>query len=253
MSWDEAIRDYLPVTTDKVDARKIMRFIDLTSLNEADTESSVMGVLSKACNPLGQVAAVCVYPRFIPLVSNQLANSSVRTATVVNFPHGTASLASVLDEIDQAVQDGADEIDLVFPYHRYLAGSREWVCGFIQTCKAACRSSLLKVILETGAFSDLNVIAEASHDVLSAGADFIKTSTGKTPANATLEAAAVMLLVAKTLNRNQGVKVSGGIKSAKQAFDYLMLAERIRGSDGVTPKTFRLGASRLVDELLDLS
>lgn len=248
MQWHDAIQAYFPIKVGEIDPQKIMRLIDLTSLNDTDTESSLIPFLSKAHNPLGDVAAICVYPKFLRFVA---ASSSIKIAAVVNFPHGTDALESVLIEINQAIQDGAKEIDLVFPYRRYLAGDRDFACDFIRACKAACgKTIVLKVILETGALLDLNVIADASRDAFLAGADFIKTSTGKIPAGATLEAAAVMLLVAKAMNDQKGVKISGGIKSVEQAAEYLILAERILGKNGVTPKVFRLGASRLVDELL---
>lgn len=159
----------------------------------------------------------------------------------------------MLLEIGRALEDGAQEIDVVFPYERYLAGERQYAQTFVSTCKAACGSAALKVILETGALSDVTLIADAGYDVLAAGADFVKTSTGKINEGATLEAAATLLLVVKhissQLHRPVGVKVSGGIRKIEDAIAYVELADSIMGREWVTPATFRIGASKLVDEI----
>lgn len=259
MQWVEVIKQH----TDKLAAitvtpelqRKLFALIDLTSLSETDTESSIATFSEKAQSPLGHVAAVCVYPDFVRQMAAQFAGSRVQVATVVNFPEGNNSLETVLVQIGRAIQDGATEIDVVFPYLRYLAGERHYCQSFITACKAACGDSVtLKVILETGALIDPAIIADVSLDALTAGADFIKTSTGKIPEGATLEAAATMLLVIKhaetQLGRRLGLKVSGGIRTVQQAGSYVRLAALIMGENWVTPETFRIGASKLVDELL---
>jgi deoxyribose-phosphate aldolase len=256
MQWADEVKEYTqaikPVKQDIPLMQRLLGFIDFTRLNENDSEANIAAFCEKAQLPLGHVAAVCVYPEFVRLAAAQFADTPVKVATVANFPEGSSSIESVLLEIGSALEDGAQEIDVVFPWQRYLAGEREYAQSFINSCKAACGDKVvLKVILETGAFSDLAVIAEAAKDVLTAGADFIKTSTGKIAQGATLDAAAVMLLVIRhtQLKRKAGIKISGGVKGIEQALQYLQLAESIMGREWVSPATFRIGTSRLVDEI----
>lgn len=262
MQWMDAVQEYIhalkPVAVDQALARRLFGLLDLTSLNDGDTESSIASFCQKARSPLGHVAAVCVYPAFVRLAAAEFARTPIKTATVVNFPDGSASLESVLIEIGRALQDGAQEIDVVFPYTRYLAGERQYAHTFVAACKAACgMNATLKVILETGALGDAPVIADAAYEAFTAGADFVKTSTGKIQQGATLEAAATMLLVIKhvstQLKRRTGLKVSGGIRDIQQAAQYVELADHIMGRDWVTADTFRIGASKLADELVKVS
>ena len=259
MQWSEAIKPYIealkPVKSTPALVEKVLGLVDFTSLNDTDTEASVAAFCEKAQTSYGHVAAVCVFPQFVRLVAAQFANTPIKVATVVNFPKGMKPLDAVLIEINQALQDGAQEIDVVFPYSRYLAGERQFAHTFVSTCKAACGDDVtLKVILETGALSDLAIIADASLDTLMAGADFIKTATGKIPEGATLEAAATMLLVIKhvseKIKKRVGLKVSGGVRALSQAAAYIELADLIMGKRWVTPHTFRIGASKLVDEMI---
>jgi deoxyribose-phosphate aldolase len=189
------------------------------------------------------------------MVAANFARTPVKTATVVNFPDGESPLETVLSEISQCLQAGTQEIDVVLPYTRYLAGEHLYIHQFVNVCKSACGDDvMLKVILETGALMEPEIIADVSYEVLAAGADFIKTSTGKIAEGATLEAAAAMLLVIKhtepQVRHRLGFKASGGIRSIQQAAQYIELADRIMGKNWVTPATFRIGASKLVDELL---
>jgi len=259
MNWSDAIKEPInalkPVKINAELLQKMLGLLDLTSLNATDTEESIAVFCEKAQTPFGHVAAVCVYPQFIRLAAAQFAGTPIKVATVVNFPAGTDSVESVLLEIGRALQDGTHEIDVVFPYHRYLAGERQQAQYFVSSCKAACGENVcLKVILETGALNDPTIIADASSDALIAGADFIKTSTGKIPEGATLEAAAIMLLaiqrVGPELKRRIGVKISGGIRGLHQAAQYIELADTIMGRDFLTPTTFRIGASKLLDEIM---
>jgi deoxyribose-phosphate aldolase len=259
MQWSDAVEEHIkalkPVTQDMALLRRLYSLVDLTSLNEGDTPAAIATLCAKAQSALGHVAAICVYPQFISLVAANFARTPVRAATVVNFPEGASSLEAVLAEINESIQSGAQEVDVVFPYARYLSGEQHYAHQFISTCKAACGESvLLKVILETGALSDVTIIADASYTALAAGADFIKTSTGKISEGATLEAAATMLLVIKhtepQVKHRLGFKVSGGIRTIVDAAQYVELADRIMGREWVTPATFRIGASKLVDELL---
>jgi deoxyribose-phosphate aldolase len=260
MQWAEVIREATetikPVTNVSLPLlQRMLSLVDLTSLNANDTESGIAAFCEKAQLSFGHVAAVCVYPAFVRLVAAQFAGTAIKAATVANFPEGSSSLESVLLEIGAALQEGAQEIDVVFPYERYLAGEQQYARTFVAACKAACGDDvILKVILETGALLDPAIIADAALDALTAGADFIKTSTGKIAEGATLEAAATMLLVIKhatpQLKHNVGIKISGGVREIQQAAQYMQLADNIMGKDWVEPATFRIGASKLVDEIM---
>lgn len=259
MQWSETIKGYIealrPVKEGPAVAERILSLIDFTSLNESDTDASIALFFEKARQTIGHVAAVCLLPRFVHLAAVEFSGSPIKVATVANFPEGASPLEEVLVEIGRALEAGAQEIDVVLPYHRYLAGERQYAHTFVSACKAACGDNvLLKVILETGALNDTTIIADASYDVLAAGADFIKTSTGKIPEGATLEAAATMLLVANhiapQLKRRVGVKVSGGIRTLAQAIQYVELADNIWGKERVTPEAFRIGASQLLEEVI---
>lgn len=259
MQWTDAVQEQLrtlrPITLGPALAQRVMGLIDLTTLNDDDSESSVAAFCAKARSPFGHVAAVCVYPQFVRLVATVFSGSPIKIATVANFPEGDESLEMVLAQIGRAIEEGAQEIDVVFPYTRFLAGEHQYAHQFVATCKAACGTeALLKVILETGALVDPAMIADAAYESLTAGADFIKTSTGKITEGATLEAATVMLLVIKhlmpQLNRRMGIKISGGIRELDQAAHYLELADHIMGRGWATSATFRIGASKLVDGLL---
>lgn len=227
---------------------KILELIDLTSLNDADNEKVIAALCQKAEISNTHVAAVCVYPRFVSEVKKLLVNKSIHIAAVANFPSGNELLKPVCDSIRQSISEGANEIDVVFPYQDYLSGEKEKAYDFIRACKAACGNEvLLKVILETGALLNISTIAEVSHDLCHAGADFLKTSTGKIPVGATPEAARAMLTVIKKIPRPIGFKASGGVSSIEQAQQYIKLAEEIMGPAWVTPAHFRIGASQLVD------
>lgn len=232
-------------------AKRILSLIDFTSLNAHDTDDVIKQLCQQAHSKAGDVAAVCVYGRFVPLAKNLLQHTPIKVATVCNFPGGNSTLDVVIAEIKQAVTAGADEIDVVMPYQDYLAGKRQEIKNFIQACKQACDDRTLKVILETGALRDTNIIINASEDAILAGADFIKTSTGKIAVGATLEAARAMLQVIRRLkiNRKVGFKASGGIRTLAQARDYLQLADEGMGPQWATPQTFRFGASALLGEI----
>ena len=164
-------------------ARTLIALLDLTSLNDDDTDARIIDLCQRAMTPVGPVAAVCVYPRFVALARrtlNDLGGQTVAVATVVNFPAGNAPLDEVLEQTRQALADGADEIDVVYPYRALLAGDADSGFALVRACKALCADrALLKVILETGELAAPALIRQASLDAIEAGADFIKTSTGK--------------------------------------------------------------------------
>lgn len=259
MQWSEAIKEHIqslqPVALNPALTRRLLGFIDFTNLNSEATQAEMALFFEKVQTPFTPVASVCVLPQFVRMAAAQFAQTSIKVGTVANFPEGTTPLEQVLIHIGRSLQDGAQEMDVVFPYQRYLAGERQYAHTFVESCKAICGPDVtLKVILETGVLCDPAIIADASYDVIAAGADFIKTSTGKVSGGATLEAAATMLLVIKHVgaqfNKQIGLKVSGGISQVQQAAQYVELADQMMGRDWLTTKTFRIGASRLIDQLL---
>jgi len=180
-----------------------------------------------------------------------LKGSPVRIATVVNFPAGGEDVSRVTDDTQEALSDGANEIDLVLPYNALRRGDRAVAVEMVEAVRDLVDGDrLLKVILETGELQDPKLIEAASRIAIEAGADFIKTSTGKTPVSATPEAAEIMLDAIKASGKPVGLKPSGGIRTLADAKIYLDLADRIMGPGWATPKTFRIGASSVYDALL---
>lgn len=235
-------------------AKQIIPLIDLTSLNDADNDKIISQLCHDASTALRNVAAVCIYSRFTALAKRLLSGTSIKIATVANFPQGNISLENTLKIIQQSCDNGADEIDVVLPYHAYLNGDRNFAINYIHACKEACANNiLLKVILETGALQTPELIINASEDAINAGADFIKTSTGKIAVGATLEATYFMLQVihaAQKHGKNIGFKAAGGIRTLEQAAPYIYLAKTMMGDKWINPHNFRFGASSLVADLL---
>jgi deoxyribose-phosphate aldolase len=199
-------------------ARCLLTLLDLTSLNDNDDQAVIERLCARAVTPFGRVAAICTWPRFVGLCKDRLKGSGVRVATVANFPHGKGDPDTVLAEMRQAIAAGADEVDLVFPYQHWLAGERDPACALVGAGKQVCGPEvLLKVILETGELATPLHIAQASRDAIAAGADFLKTSTGKTAIGATLAAATVMLAAIKESGKAIGFKAAGGIRTPADA------------------------------------
>lgn len=237
---------------DAATARRAIGLLDLTSLNDDDTGETVRALCRRAVTPLGPVAAVCVWPRFVAHSREALAGSGVRVATVVNFPAGKGDADSVRAEIAAAIAAGADEIDLVMPYRAFIDGARTQPLAVIRAGREACgEGTALKVILETGAFPDPDLIGWAARDAIAAGADFLKTSTGKIQPAATLPAVALLLEAVHGSGKPVGVKAAGGIRDSAAAASYLQLADAVMGEGWATPATFRFGASALLDALLE--
>jgi deoxyribose-phosphate aldolase len=232
-------------------ARRLLSLLDLTCLNDDADVTGITRLCDRAVTVFGKVAAVCVWPRFVTLCQERLMDTGVRVATVANFPHGGDDSKQARWETQQAIAAGADEVDLVFPYKTWLAGERDRACDLVRVCQQTCSPNvILKVILETGELPTPQPIAGVSRDVINAGADFLKTSTGKVQVGATLPAATVMLAAIKESGRTVGFKAAGGIRTLAEALPYLELAEGIMGDGWVRPATFRLGASVLLDDLL---
>lgn len=232
-------------------ARRALRCLDLTDLTDNCTDQAIDVLCAKAQDRHGPVAAVCVWPQFVVRVREALRGSPVRIATVVNFPAGGEDVARVTDDVREALSDGANEIDLVMPYEALRRGDIDVASEMIEAVRDVVdQGRTLKVILETGMLSDPAVIRKASTLAIDAGADFIKTSTGKTPVSATPEAAEIMLEAIRASGRPVGLKPSGGIRSVADAKVYLDLADRIMGPGWANPKTFRIGASSVFDALI---
>lgn len=234
----------------KEQAARALALLDLTSLNDTDTEETVKTLCAKAHGEFGHTAAVCIWPRFVKLAKEELKGTPVRVATVVNFPHGGTDIEATVAETKQAIADGADEIDVVLPYKAFMDGDTASAKALLDATRKACAGKTMKVIIESGVLAHANTIAEASRLSIACGADFIKTSTGKTPVSATLEAANVMLEVIRESGKPVGFKASGGVRSTEQAADYMTLADKIMGSKWISLMTFRFGASGLRDSLL---
>lgn len=233
-------------------ALRTLALMDLTDLNANSSKEAVAKLCASAETPHGKVAAICIWPRFVRGAKPLLNGSGIKIATVVNFPGGDEDTAPVVMETETAIKDGADEIDLVFPYRAFKRGESDLAGEQISIIASVCKDrALLKVILETGELRDSGLIRTASELALEEGADFIKTSTGKVQVNATPRAAEIMLEAIKASGRlDVGFKPAGGIKTVGEAAIYLNIADRIMGSDWAKPSTFRFGASSLLGDIL---
>jgi len=229
-------------------AARILPLLDLTSLGDDDNDATIERLCQRALET--GVAAVCVYPRFVAVARSQLVDTPVQLATVANFPDGSDDIAGTVAEIEAAIAAGADEIDVVAPIQAVMEGDVGLVTELVQACKSACDGRLLKVILETGKLEDPARITAAARSAIMAGADFLKTSTGKFQVGATLEAAAVLLAVIEEADGRVGIKFAGGIRSTAQAASYLYLVDHFLGAGWTRPRTLRFGASSLLDDLL---
>ena len=231
------------------DAR-LLAALDLTSLGEDDTPAAIRALCAKAAASVVRPAAVCVFPEHIVTARAALAETGatgVAVATVVNFPDGANNPGRALSETRRALAAGADEIDLVFSWRAYVAGDRESGPIIVRRCKEACGSRLLKTIIETGELGDPLLIREISLAAVDAGADFVKTSTGRSRVGATPEAAKAILECLRERGRG-GFKASGGIRTLAQGRVYLELAELICGPGWATPAKFRIGSSSMLGQ-----
>lgn len=229
----------------------LVQWLDYTRLSESDNAADVAAFCQKAVTPFGSVAAICAYPEFINTVKSIVNPNDINIATVVNFPSGSLPLAQTLEEIKKSIALGANEIDVVMPYSNLQAGENDFVEDYITQCKKQCGSHiLLKVIIESGALKDPELIKTACELVIRAGGDFIKTSTGKVDVGATLESVKIILDAIKHSDQNVGLKISGGIRRVADAEKYVQLVSDTMGSDWLTTNHFRIGASSLLDDIL---
>ena len=232
-------------------ARLALRCLDLTSLNDADTEADITRLCARATGPVGRPAAVCVWARLAAWARQQLP-SDVAVAAVANFPDGSTDVARAVRETQAIVQAGAQEVDVVLPYAALQAGDEAAVVQLLLAVRAACPGRVLKVILETGVLQTDALIRRAAELALDAGADFLKTSTGKTPVSATPAAAAVLLrtIAAHPAAASRvGFKASGGIRTVSEAITYFSLVADILGPEALQPGRFRIGASSLLGDI----
>jgi deoxyribose-phosphate aldolase len=233
-----------------MDAARILGLIDLTSLEAADDEDKISTLAARGLTAFGPVAAICVWPHLVSAARKGLGGAKVHVAAVANFPGGDLAFEQVLAECTQALDAGADEIDLVYPYKRHLDGDAAGAEAFTTSIRAAIPSTItVKIILETGAHPDAAATMSIAQAALRAGADFLKTSTGKIPQGASLDAIRLLLAAATTAQRPIGVKASGGIRRLADARDYLSLADAAFQKP-VTARQFRFGASALLDDVL---
>jgi deoxyribose-phosphate aldolase len=227
----------------------------LACLDDQDTQADIARLCERAQGPFGPVAAVCVWPRLAAFARSQLP-AHISVAAVANFPDGSADVQRAVRDTDNIVQSGAQEVDVVLPYAQLLAGNEAAVAQLLAAVRKACMGLTLKIILETGELKDSRLIARASHLSLDAGADFLKTSTGKTPVSATPEAARTMLAAIvehaaadpATAGR-VGFKPSGGIRTVADATTYMALCSEYLGPQALNPKRFRIGASSILSDI----
>ena len=238
-----------------------IRMMDLTTLEGADTPGKVAALCGKAIRPdptdhsVPSVAAVCLYPSLIAQAVQHLRGTTVKVASVATaFPSGQTFTTVKVTETREAVAAGADEIDMVIDRGAFLSGGYQKVYDEIVRIKEACGSAHLKVILETGELGSYDNVRRASILAMAAGADFIKTSTGKIQPAATPAVTLVMMEAVRDFHRETGrsvgLKAAGGIRTAKQAVQYLVLLYETLGPDWMTPNRFRLGASSLLNDVL---
>ena len=237
--------------TDLFPAARVLGLLDLTSLGEDDTPARIRTLCAAARSAHVLPAAVCIHPEHITTAREALAGTAVKVATVVNFPEGADDPQRIARETLRAIAAGADEIDMVLPWRALQAGDAARARAGVDACRSACGSGIaLKLILETGELGTPALIRQACELGLDAGVDFLKTSTGKVPVNATPEAAAVMLDAIAARGGRCGFKAAGGIRTLADARVYLALAQERLGADWINPARFRIGASALFDALL---
>lgn len=242
--------------------RTILGCIDLTTLEGSDTDEKVTKLCETAVSfrddvrQIPSTASVCVYPRFVALAKRKLAGTGVKVASVAGaFPSGQLPIHLKVAEVEYAVSQGADEIDMVISRGSLLEGKYQEVYNEIRAIRNACPNQKLKVILETGELQTPQNIYRASQLAIYAGADFLKTSTGKIAVNATPEAFWVMMFAIRLHYQNTGqkvgIKVAGGVSELQQAYTYLNIWRKNMGKDWLNPDLFRVGTSRLAGKVFE--
>jgi deoxyribose-phosphate aldolase len=231
-------------------AERALACLDLTNLDERCTSGDIDALCRRAQTPRGPVAAVCVYPRFASQARSALEGTGIKVATVVNFPTGDRPADFVSAMTSDALEQGAEEIDLVVPWAALKSGNEAAVRDIVRMVRRIAPVATLKAILETGKLGEADLITLAARIAVDEGADFLKTSTGKVEVNATLEAAECLLRVIERAKRPVGLKPAGGVRTTDDAAGYLALCDRVMGESWAGPATFRIGASGLLTALL---
>ena len=231
-------------------AARALACLDLTNLNDGCTPADIAALCRRASTPFGPVAAICIWPEFVGQAKKALGKTPIKIATVVNFPGGDDPAAEVMALTAKAREDGADEIDVVIPWKALLEGHPENVSARVARVKRSSDGAQVKAILETGMLVEPALIQEATRGAIDGGADFVKTSTGKVPINATPVAARIILEEIRNLGEDVGFKAAGGVKTTEDAAEYLKIADEIMGPDWATPAHFRFGASGVLDALV---
>lgn len=229
-------------------ARQVISLIDLTDLADDHGADGIDRLLDQAVEH--RTAAVCVWPEFVERCASRLVGTGVRVATVADFPGGDGKLERVLDEVQASLAAGADEVDLVLAYREVQAGRTEQAAQTVATVaeQVHAAGARLKVILETGELADRVMVVGAARIAVASGADFLKTSTGKTASGASLDAVDAMLDVIADADREVGLKPSGGISTVVAALAYIDLVESRLGAERTTPEVLRFGASSLLGD-----
>jgi deoxyribose-phosphate aldolase len=238
-----------------------IRSIDLTTLEGSDTPGKIVALCAKAVRPnplddsIPSVAAVCLYPQLVPVAVGQLKGTGVNVASVAGgFPAGLTPLDARLVEIREVIDMGADEVDIVLNRSLFLSGQYERAFEELLAAREAAGQAHLKVILEVGELGSYDRVRQASMLAMAAGADFIKTSTGKIPRGASLPDALCMMEAIRDFHRETGrqtgFKAAGGVRTSKNAIQYLTIVYETLGADWMTPDLFRIGASSLLNDVL---
>lgn len=259
-SVEKILGEHCSKNMEKAVYSQLLSFVDLTSLNTEDTVDKITEMVEKVnqfdeqFDILPHPAGICVYPALVPIVKDNLQEDVDIVAVAAGFPHSQTFVEVKIAEVAMAVMEGATEIDVVIPVGKLLSGNYDEVYSELSEIKQSCRDAKLKVILETGLLKNAETIKKAALVSMVAGADFIKTSTGKGPQGATPEAFYVMCQAVKEFNAKNGskvgVKVAGGVSQTEDAVKYYTIVKNVLGDSWLTPELFRIGASRLVNNLL---
>lgn len=238
--------------SDREIARRVLPLIDLTLLGDDDTVGEVEALCDAAHTPFGDVAAVCVWPQFVETAIARLDGTGIDVAAVSNFPDGSSDIERAVTESVGIAQTGGREVDVVLPWRALVSGERGVGTELVRAVRTALPDDMvLKVILESGEIDDPALIRVAAEEAVAGGADFLKTSTGKTDRSATPDAARILFDVATAAARPVGVKISGGVRTVADARTYLEIADDALGPEGVDASTMRIGASSLLGDVLE--
>ena len=235
--------------------RQLVSCIDHTNLSVTLSPENLDVLCDQAVTSWGNVAAICLMPRFVERAAERLRDQTVKIATVLNFPQGDQTAAVVSSAIHDMLNAGADEIDVVMPHHAFLAGHVSLVRGFLKQIRKASSGAVLKVVIETGALASYEHVRDATFLALEEGADFIKTSTGRHYPGVTLAAAATVMASIRDFAGDErpasGIKISGGVAAISDAASYISLYRDILKVEDIRPNRLRIGSSQLLGLICD--